>query len=668
MSQRRIVSFRRRSARLGALALCSWVLCAAVSTAAQGQGLDQLPRYRPEQQVSGTIRLWGHGSFKADFMGRLVRTWAQGFGRYQPRVKLENYMYGTASAIGALSVGPGDVALLGEEISPAASAAFQRAKHYPPLGIEVATGSLDTAFFDYAHVVFVNKDNPIARLTLRQLDAVFGAEHRRGPRNIRRWGELGLTGEWANARIQPYSWRDLDFSLFIQGAVLGGSHRWNDEVKDFGHLRRPDGSVADPGKQILDALAGDRFGIAISNWRYANPRVKAIALAAADGGPYYDATKANLISQRYPLTRIVPAFIDRPPGRPVDPKVREFLRYILSREGQEAITRESGYLQLSAAAVREQRRKLEGGTGSPVRHGAAEPVASTIRIWSNGAMRDVVTRWQAGFERKHPGTKVVGKPIGTDLAMAALYTRHADIALMGREPTASEVQAFEWIYRCKPTRLEIMSGSLGGAEKSPALAVFVHRENPLARLTLTQLRRVFGYTNGGRLKNIRTWGRLGLGGDWAARPIDLYGPDATSGTGAFLRHTLLHDSRWMNWERMHEYSDPKRIVDALAHDRFGIAIANVGFVRGETKLLPLAVEERGPFLEPTVETIRSRRYPLTRRAYALVRRVPGHPLDRRVEAFLRYVLSSEGQAQIDRAGGYVRLPADAVRAQMKILQ
>ena len=340
------------------MAMLASTVCTATGGSAQAQVLDQLPPYQPEQSVSGTIRIWGHGSFKSDFMGRVVKSWAAGFARYQPNVKLENHMYGTASAIGALYVGAADIAILGEEISPAAAAAFERAKHYQPLGIEVATGSLDVNYFDYAHVVFVHKDNPISRLTLAELDAIFGAEHRRGPRNIRTWGELGLTGAWVDRQIQPYSWKDLDFSLFIQGAVLGGSHRWNNDLREFAHVPRPNGSIYEAGQQILDALAADRYGIAISNLRYANPQVKAVALARADDQPYYDATKENLISQDYPLTRIIPAFVDRPPGRPVDPKVREFLRYILSRDGQQDITRETGYLQLSAAAIRAQLAKL----------------------------------------------------------------------------------------------------------------------------------------------------------------------------------------------------------------------------------------------------------------------------------------------------------------------
>ena len=330
------------------------------SVGLRAQDLAELPQYKPEATVSGTIRLWGHGSPKHDFVGKLVRAWEEGFARYQPDVKFEYQMYGTASSIGALYTGAGDIAIRGEEIHPFEVAAFERELGYAPFGIEIATGSLDVRNMDFAFVVFVHKDNPLSRLTLTQLDAILGYEHRRGPSNIRTWGQLGLNGDWTQAPINVYTWRiDDDFSSFLEEAVLSGSHKWNCSLREFAHIVRPDGSIYDSGQQILDALATDRFGIGISNLRYANPSVKPLALASQDGGPYYQATQQTLIEQTYPLTRIIPAFINRVPGGPVDPKVKEFLRYILSREGQQAIVRDGGYLPLSAQAVREQLKKLQ---------------------------------------------------------------------------------------------------------------------------------------------------------------------------------------------------------------------------------------------------------------------------------------------------------------------
>jgi phosphate transport system substrate-binding protein len=317
--------------------------------------VDSLPLYAPNHQVRGTIRLWGHGSPKHDFMGKLVRNWTRTFNGYQPAVNFDNRMYGTASAIGALYTGAGDLAILGEEVSPAAAAAFKRAKSYAPTCVQIATGSLDVNYFDYAHMIFVHKDNPIDRLTVAQLEAIFGTEHRRSEHNIRRWGELGLGEEWKDQDIHPYAWKvDDDFALFFRERVLDGSHRWNPDIREYVTIKLPDGSVLDRGQQIIDALSQDRYGIAISNLRFANASVKVVALAAGDGGAYYAPTPNNLIDRSYPLTRLIPACIDRKPGEPVDPLLREFLRFLLSREGQRALLQDSGYLPLGAQAIRAQ--------------------------------------------------------------------------------------------------------------------------------------------------------------------------------------------------------------------------------------------------------------------------------------------------------------------------
>lgn len=318
--------------------------------------LDQFQPYEPRDVASGTVSLWGHGSFKRDFMGRLVNRWISEFHQRQPGVDFEYEMYGTASAIGALYTGAGNLAILGEEISPAAKKAFERERGYSPTGIMVATGSLDVNYFDYAHMVFVHRDNPVRKLSLGQLEAVFGTECRSGCKPIRAWGELGAQGKWHAQAIQPYGWEtDEDFGLFFRERVLGDSHRWNPSIREFAHLKYPDGTQYDHGQRILDALAQDRYGIAISNIRYQNPSVRPLDLGWHDGGPYYAPTPETLISQQYPLTRIIPAYIDRTPGHSLASGLAEFVRFMLSREGQRALIEESGYLPIDPRlAIRQQ--------------------------------------------------------------------------------------------------------------------------------------------------------------------------------------------------------------------------------------------------------------------------------------------------------------------------
>jgi phosphate transport system substrate-binding protein len=319
-----------------------------------------LPRYQPEQSVSGVIRIQGHGHVTLKWMERLLTLWEKSFQRFHPGVTIQQDMKGTSSAIPSLFTGAGDIAILGEEIDPVAADAFQRVKGYPPLGIDIATGSLDVRNFDYAQQFFVHKDNPVSQLTLAQLDGIFGMEHRRGPKNIRTWGELGLTAEWADKPINPYGWRiDDSFGVFLQHALLKDSHRWNNALKDYVHIYNPGGTIYDHGQQILDALRADRYGIAVSNIRYANGDVKPIALGLQPEGTYYHATKETLINRTYPLTRLIPAVIDRQPNKPIDAKVKEFLRYLLSQEGQEVINQDGRYLPISKETAAVEMRKLD---------------------------------------------------------------------------------------------------------------------------------------------------------------------------------------------------------------------------------------------------------------------------------------------------------------------
>jgi phosphate transport system substrate-binding protein len=296
-----------------------------------------------------------------DFMGMLVKSWEDGFRKFQPGVTFEYDMYGTASAMGALYADKGDVAILGQEIYPFETVAFKQVKHYAPTEIEIATGSVDVRNFDFALGVFVNKDNPLAQMTLEQVDKVFAFHDGGKAMNIETWGQLGVKGEWADKPIHLYGWHESDvFSTFVERAALHGSHKWRCGMKQYAHIHRADGTIYDSGQQILDDLAKDPYGMALSNVRYlkGDGAVKPLALARTADGPFYAATKSTLIDRQYPLVRIIPAEIDRVPGQPVDPKVREFLSYILSREGQEDIVRNGKYLPMQPAAAKRELEKL----------------------------------------------------------------------------------------------------------------------------------------------------------------------------------------------------------------------------------------------------------------------------------------------------------------------
>jgi phosphate transport system substrate-binding protein len=318
-------------------------------------------------------------------------------------------------------------------------------------------------------------------------------------------------------------------------------------------------------------------------------------------------------------------------------------------------------------------------SGAPQPYQPREPVAGVVRVWTHPHMQDTMRRWQAGFLRHHPQARIVANFPGSDVAVAGLYTKAADVALLGREITASETQAFEWIFRYRPTRVEVMTGSLATPGKSAALGLFVHKDNPLATLTLAQADAIFGHERLRGLPAITIWGQLGVEGKWKDRPIRLYGYDAWSGSGRFFRHMVLNDSRNMNWDRLREFKarpgrDGKvqdagrRIHAALAADRFGMAVATLSSAPAGTVPLALAAEAGGAFVAATKETLVARRYPLARSAVALVHRAPGKAIDPNVAEFLRYILSREGQADVAADAGYLPLAAANVDAQLKHLE
>jgi phosphate transport system substrate-binding protein len=288
-----------------------------------------------------------------------VSSWEKGFQKHQPAVGFEARLRGDKSAIGGLYTGAADIALMERDLSAIEKDSYEQLfGRTDPFEVSVATGSLDARNHGMALVIFVHKDNPLAKLTLAQLDAIFGADHRRGLNNIRTWGELGLTGEWAAKPIHAYGFGiEQDQSQYFQKAVMGGSQKWTGKLKEFDDLRKADGTVAEAGRRIVDAVSHDRQGIAISQMAYQNSQVKPLALAAE--GPYYEPSRETVAQRKYPLAQQVKLYINRAPGQPIDPKVKEYLRYVLSQEGQEDIARDGGYFPLSPELAAQERRKLE---------------------------------------------------------------------------------------------------------------------------------------------------------------------------------------------------------------------------------------------------------------------------------------------------------------------
>jgi phosphate transport system substrate-binding protein len=334
--------------------------------------LRGLPSYKPSGKMSGTIRQWGSNYIADSMLGKYLE---DGFRAYHPGVRFEDNLKSTFIAMAGLYTGRADLAPMGRKPTWDELQAYQRVFGTAPLEIAMATGSYDVAGWTFALSAFVNKDNPISKLTLAQLDGIFGAERdggwvdnkwdpsaARGPeKNIRTWGQLGLTGEWADKPIHVYGYNlNYHFPRDFAENVMGGGYKWNEQLKEFSNQALPDGSaLISAGKLLVGAVANDRYGITYTGMLYRTAAVKPLALAAREGAPYVAATLDTVQDRSYPLSRQVYYYLNRAAGKQADPLQREFLRYVLSREGQEAVQRDGKYLPLTAEVVREQLKKLD---------------------------------------------------------------------------------------------------------------------------------------------------------------------------------------------------------------------------------------------------------------------------------------------------------------------
>ena len=285
----------------------------------------------------------------------LIEELAGGFRRYQPGIRVQATLHGPESSFAAVYMDAADMAFMAREIRvPLETMGFEWVHHYPPFEIAIANAGLGADHGSSRPAVdlafFVNKSNPLACVSLQQLDDIFAADHHRGGSNIRRWGELRLHGTWARRSIHVYGPAPANTSaVFIRQSVLEGSRKWNPEYR----------TVAGEWREILETLARDPDGIAFAPPLPGNQGVKALSVAVSPQGPCYPLTAHSVEARTYPLIRTVDVALDRAPGTPLKPDVREFLRFILSREGQRIIVSDGAYLPLDATRLQQQLHRLQ---------------------------------------------------------------------------------------------------------------------------------------------------------------------------------------------------------------------------------------------------------------------------------------------------------------------
>ncbi|HET98457.1 MAG TPA: phosphate ABC transporter substrate-binding protein [Desulfurivibrio alkaliphilus] len=322
----------KKSVKKTLLALAALLALPAVASASNLVDPNLKP-YKPVSGVSGNIK-----SIGSDSMNNTMTLWAEGFLGQYPNVQIEIEGKGSGTAppamiSGTAHFGPMSRPMKNEEIDN-----FEKRYGYKPVALETSIDML---------AVYVNKDNPIQCLTLQQVDAIFSKTRRGGHnQNIRTWGDLGLTGQFANMPISIYGRNSASgtYGFFKDNALFGGDYK--DEVKE------------QPGSSsVVQGTASELGGIGYSGIGYMTADVRAVPLASTPDGKCVSATPENAYTGEYPLARFLYVYINHKPGSTIDPLRREFVRYIFSKEGQEDVVRD-GYYPITQVIAKEQLGKI----------------------------------------------------------------------------------------------------------------------------------------------------------------------------------------------------------------------------------------------------------------------------------------------------------------------
>ena len=308
-----------------------------------------LSAYQPRKDIKLA------GSFKgaaSDVLPPLVKRWIEAFRKYYPEVNID-VAPPFAGSLGVVELirKKLDFVFVSRELRPDDIKDFRAKFGYDPLSVPISGGAYRHFGFLDAMGIFVHKDNPIEKLGFDQLDAIYSSTRHRGGQAITKWGQLGLNGEWADKPINLYGIKPWNgFEEFIRQRVLSvGDKRgeWRDDIK-FDKVVFP----------VAKRVAGDRYGVGYSGIAYLDASVKVIMVGESANGPFHAPTYENVALARYPLSRLIFFNTNKVPGKPFDPAIEEFLRFILSREGQQIVLDHAIYIPLRAVQVQSGRAML----------------------------------------------------------------------------------------------------------------------------------------------------------------------------------------------------------------------------------------------------------------------------------------------------------------------
>ena len=316
---------------LTGLALVGSMACAAVVQAAVD---SDLPEYKAISGVSGNVN-----SIGSDTLNNLMTLWAEEYAKFYPNVNIQIQGAGSSTAPPALTEGTSNFGPMSREMKSSEIEAFEAKHGYKPTAVPVAIDVL---------AVYVNKDNPIKGMTIAQVDAVFSATRKCGnDKDITRWGELGLTGGWANRDFTIYSRNAVSgtYGYFKDVALCGGDYKAS--------INEQPGSAS-----VVQGVSESINGIGYSGIGYITSGVRAVPLAAKAGDEFSPADADHALDGSYPLARTLFVYINKHPNRKLDPLQAEFLKMVLSKQGQEVVVRD-GYIPLPAAVSAKAMKDLQ---------------------------------------------------------------------------------------------------------------------------------------------------------------------------------------------------------------------------------------------------------------------------------------------------------------------
>lgn len=315
-------------------AFLSASLVALLSVSANGQKVtDDLPVYEKVSGLSGNL-----SSVGSDTLANMMTFWAEEFKRLYPNVNMQIQAAGSSTAPPALTEGTSNFGPMSRAMKSKEIEAFEKRHGYKPTEVRVAIDAL---------AVFVHKDNPIEGMTIAQVDAIFSSTRLCGAdQQVTRWGDLGLSGSWVNRDLQLYGRNSVSgtYGYFKEIALCDGDFRNN--------VNEQPGSAS-----VVQSVSTSLNAVGYSGIGYITSGVKTVPLALEEGGEYVDANTESALAGKYPLSRFLYIYVNKHPNKPLDPATAEFVKFMLSKTGQEIVDKD-GYIPVPRIVVEQELERL----------------------------------------------------------------------------------------------------------------------------------------------------------------------------------------------------------------------------------------------------------------------------------------------------------------------